>query len=207
MLQTRAIIAGIDEAGRGPLAGPVMAGACVLTDTLFRCRRSHPAWSPLARGANRPIIADSKCLSPEERETAYAWITAQCAWGVGAASAAEIDRNGILAATERAMQRALSMLERTIEPTFLLIDGRDHFWFDYPHASVIRGDSTEPCIAAASIIAKVTRDRWMCERAVPFPAYGFERHKGYGSTEHLKAIREHGPCELHRGSFLRRIRE
>lgn len=117
----------------------------------------------------------------------------------------DIDRIGILAATELAMQQALSMLAKTITPTYVLVDGRDHFWFDYPHSSIVRGDDTEPTIAAASIIAKVTRDRLMIEAAAQFPMYGFDRHKGYGSEEHIAAIRNYGPCALHRKSFLRNI--
>lgn len=197
-----AVIVGIDEAGRGPLAGPVAAGACVLPCELFRCRKPFFAWSPMRRGRVRTVIADSKSLDATERETAFAWITAHCAWGVGMVEALEIDRDGILIATERAMQRALEQLTQQITPTFLLVDGRDGFRFDYPHASIIRGDALEPCIAAASIVAKVTRDRFMIEQAKTFPQYGFERHKGYGVPEHREALQRHGPCALHRKSFL-----
>ena len=105
------------------------------------------------------------------------------------------------------MNQAVAMLAKKITPTYLLIDGRDKFWFDYPHTSIIRGDNSEPSIAAASIIAKVTRDKWMTEQAKKFPEYGFASHKGYGSTEHMDAIRKYGPCELHRRSFLGRILE
>lgn len=117
----------------------------------------------------------------------------------------DVDRFGILQATENAMHQALSMLCEKITPTYLLVDGCDAFWFDFPHSSIIRGDDQEPAIAAASIIAKVTRDRMMCEHAKEFPQYGFERHKGYGSEEHINAIKTHGPCALHRKSFLRNI--
>lgn len=200
------VIVGVDEAGRGPLAGPVVAGACFLPCRMFRRRRSYGAWSPNERKKDdEPVIADSKALSEAEREAAYAWITTHCSWGVGTASAADIDTFGILAATEMAMQAAIRMLAERVTPTYLLVDGNDAFWFDYPRSSVVRGDGIEPCIAAASIIAKVTRDRWICEAAKEFPQYGFERHKGYGAPEHRDAILRHGPCVLHRQSFLRNI--
>ncbi len=202
MTSLPAVIVGIDEAGRGPLAGPVAAGACYISTELFRCRRSFSAWSPLKRGANRPVIADSKALEADDREMAYTWITSNCAWGVGMVDASIIDRIGILAATEMAMHLALEQLKKIITPTFLLVDGRDAFWFDYPHTSIVRGDSLEPAIAAASIIAKVTRDRFMKEQAEQYPQYGFERHKGYGAPEHLEAIRNFGPCPLHRKTFV-----
>ena len=117
----------------------------------------------------------------------------------------DVDRIGILAATEKAMQQALAMLSQKIIPTYLLVDGCDHFWFDYPHSSIIRGDDLEPSIAAASIIAKVTRDTLMIEAASRFPLYGFDRHKGYGSEEHIAMIKQHGPCALHRKSYLKNI--
>jgi len=128
-------------------------------------------------------------------------------WGIGESSHAVIDEFGILEATNRAMNQAVAMLAEKITPTYLLVDGRDKFWFDYPHTSIIRGDDSEPSIAAASIIAKVTRDKWMTEQAEKFPEYGFDSHKGYGSAEHMEAIRKYGPCELHRRSFLGRILE
>lgn len=203
---SNSVIVGIDEAGRGPLAGPVVAGACHISQELFRRRRAFGAWSPWKRKpAHDVIIADSKALEPSAREIAYAWITAHCAFGFGMSSQQDIDRFGILAATESAMQAALRMLATKITPTYVLVDGRDHFWFDYPHSSIIRGDGSEPCIAAASIVAKATRDRLMIEHAKLFPQYGFEHHKGYGTPEHLEAIQRFGPCELHRQSYLRTI--
>lgn len=179
------VIVGVDEAGRGPLAGPVVAGACVLTDALM----------------THPLIRDSKQLSPEERDEAFAWITEHCTYGYGMTDAAAIDAAGILAATERAMQEAVAMLAATIRPTYLLVDGRDKFWFDYPHSSVIGGDATEPCIAAASIVAKVTRDRLMPAFDRQFPGYGFMQHKGYGTPEHVAAVRRLGLSPLHRATF------
>lgn len=201
-----AVIVGLDEAGRGPLAGPVYAGACMIPCSLFRRRRSFGAWSPYRRIPRIDcVIADSKQLEPEDREITYTWIIEQCAWGVGMATAEEIDTIGILAATEKAMNEAVAMIESHITPTCLIVDGRDAFRFDYPHTSLIRGDGKEPCIAAASIVAKVSRDKWMREQAKLFPQYGFEKHKGYGTPEHLEAIRKYGLCALHRRSFLSRV--
>ena len=202
------LIAGIDEAGRGAVAGPVVAGACVITDELFRRRKTFPCWSPFKR-AHDPdcLIADSKLLSPEEREHSYAWITQHCHWGVGIVSHVVIDKRGILRATELAMLLALEDLRTHCTPSSLLIDGRDDFHFPIPHRSIIRGDQTEPSIAAGSIVAKVTRDRMMRLQGSRFPLYGFEHHKGYGAPKHLELIKEHGPCEIHRKTFLRAILE
>lgn len=192
------IIAGIDEAGRGPLAGPVVAAAvhipCPVTTHL------KGGWK-----VNNVRLFDSKQLTESEREKAYEWITSTCPWGVHDVSAADIDAIGILEATNTAMQEAVRMLAEKITPTYLLVDGRDAFWFDYPHSSVIEGDAKEACIAAASIIAKVTRDRLMKQADKEFPHYGFASHKGYGSAMHEEAITTHGPCPLHRHSFLTRI--
>lgn len=198
-----AVIIGIDEAGRGPLAGPVVAGACHVPHHLYRRRGRVPYWSPSRRRSPDEVrIGDSKTLNDLQRERAYAWITTHCLTGWGMRDAATVDTQGILAATEAAMQDAVAMLARTITPTYLLVDGRDAFWFDYPHSSVVRGDSTEPCIAAASIVAKVTRDRWMRAAATQYPHYGFQQHKGYGTAAHHAALLKHGPCPLHRLSFL-----
>lgn len=186
IVKSSSITAGIDEAGRGALAGPVTAGACIL-----------PESTPLPR-----FIRDSKVLSPDVREEAFAWIAAHCAYGVGIVEADFIDRFGILAATERAMQEAVALLAERLKPTYLLVDGRDKFWFDYPHSSIIDGDALEPCIAAASIVAKVTRDRLMVELARQFPQYGFDLHKGYGAPQHFTAIRIHGLTPLHRRTFI-----
>jgi ribonuclease HII len=183
------IIVGIDEAGRGALAGPVVAGACVLTERL----------------EGNPLIRDSKQLSEQEREEAFAWITAHCTYGVGIAEAALVDAEGILGATERAMQQAVADVAKRVSPTYLLVDGRDKFWFDYSHSSIVRGDVSEPCISAASIVAKVTRDRLLCDLAKEHPLFGFEIHKGYGTPEHLSRIRAHGVSPLHRRTFLTRL--
>lgn len=187
VIDTHAVVVGIDEAGRGALAGPVVAAACVFDLGRKRC--------PV-------LIADSKQMTPEQREESFAWITAHCPHGVGMIDAQTIDAVGILAATERAMQMAVDELGKTVRPTYLLVDGRDAFWFDYPHSSVIRGDQTEACISAASILAKVTRDRMMCAYDAQFPFYGFAQHKGYGTEEHQQAIMTHNCCSLHRRSFI-----
>ncbi len=184
-----AVIVGIDEAGRGALAGPVVAGACLLPEG-FRWKK---------------LIKDSKQLTFDERERAFAWIEVNCIYGYGLSTAKEIDSMGILSATEKAMQDAIAMLAKKKTPTYLLVDGRDKFWFDYPHTSIIRGDETEACISAGSIVAKVTRDRMMIEYANRFPHYGFDQHKGYGVPEHIAAIHKHGPCTLHRRLYLRTI--
>ncbi len=183
-----AIIAGVDEAGRGALAGPVVAGACIL-------------------GTEKPhrLIKDSKQLSPEQRDEAFEWIQQHCFFGFGIVSQEVIDSKGILFANENAMQMAIASLAEAKKPTYLLIDGNDKFWFDYPHTSIIRGDQTEPCISAASIVAKVTRDRLMIEYAKEHPQYGFDSHKGYGAPMHIEAIQSHGPCVLHRRSYITRI--
>jgi len=187
-VKAKSVIVGIDEAGRGALAGPVMACACVFVKSLL----------------SMPLIRDSKQLTPEQRENAYEWICRSCCFGVGMADAAFIDANGILAATERAMQDAVSQLEKKVTPTYLLVDGRDAFWFNYAHSSVIRGDESEPCIAAASIVAKVTRDRFMVTHDLA-TTYGFTQHKGYGTPSHYSKIAAHGISPLHRKTFLRNI--
>lgn len=184
------VIVGLDEAGRGPLAGPVFAGACVLQENM-----------------NPILIRDSKTLIPEERDAAFEWIEAHCIYGFGSSDAKTIDTIGILDSTERAMHRALAMVEAQIKPTYLLIDGRDRFWFNYPNSKIIKGDSSEVCIAAASIVAKVLRDRFMIEVSNRFPQYGFARHKGYGTEEHIAAIEKYGLCALHRKTFVKGMKK
>lgn len=180
---------GIDEAGRGALAGPVVAAACVL---------------PL--GANIPVgIHDSKQMSPAERDASYEWIIEHCLCGVGIVDNRVIDRIGILAATEQAMQEAVAQIAKFSRDLYLLVDGRDAFWFDHPHSSIVRGDESEPAISAASIVAKVTRDRHMVELDSKFANYGFAQHKGYGTPEHYKSIEKHSACPLHRVTFLRKF--
>ncbi len=193
-----AVIVGVDEAGRGPLAGPVVAGAVHLPTEPKKTRAG--GWT-----IDGIRLFDSKQLTDTEREESYAWITANCPWGVALSTALDIDTNGIMASNESAMQRAVAMLAETVKPTYLLVDGRDKYWFDYVHSSLIEGDAKEACIAAASIVAKVTRDRMMHEYAKEFPLYGFESHKGYAAPLHIEALKKHGVCPIHRKSFLTAI--
>lgn len=172
----------MDEAGRGPWAGPVVAAAVILPP------RVH-----------LPGLNDSKKLTEEKRETLFLLIQKKAAFGIGQASNKEVDRYGLLRATELAFRRALARLP--IKPDHLLIDGRDKFTFTVPHTSIIKGDEKERSISAASILAKVTRDHLMAKKAKKFPGYHFERHKGYGTEKHRQALKKHGITPLHRQSF------
>ncbi|AHF07570.1 ribonuclease HII [Desulfitobacterium metallireducens] len=176
-------VAGIDEVGRGPLAGPVMAAACIL-----------PARFDL------PGLNDSKKLSESRREKLFEQIKSQAlGYAIGSAESAEIDVLNILQATKLAMKRAVEDLR--IRPQFLLIDALELTQIKIPQKGIIRGDSLSASIAAASILAKVTRDRWMVELHKIYPEYGFDRNKGYGTKEHLEALKVYGPCPIHRRSF------
>ena len=176
-------IAGIDEAGRGPLAGPVVAAAVVLP---VRCRLSG--------------IDDSKQLSEGERARLYAAILEHAVgMGIGSADVGEIDRFNILEATRLAMRRAIDQLAPP--PDYLLIDAVTLPGIGIPERPIIKGDSLSRSIAAASIIAKVTRDRLMAEYHDMFPQYDFLSHKGYGTREHLQRLARHGPCSIHRRTF------
>ncbi|MBU5615252.1 ribonuclease HII [Geomonas azotofigens] len=176
-------IAGIDEAGRGPLAGPVVAAAVILPT-----------------GMILPEVNDSKQLTEEKREELFDVIHREAlAVGVGIGDHALIDRINILQATLTAMSDAVRGL--CITPDFLLIDGISSVPMNIPQRTVKKGDSLSLSIAAASIIAKVTRDRMMVEYDAQFPGYGFASHKGYGAASHLAAIAELGPCPIHRRSF------
>ena len=181
-------IAGIDEAGRGALAGPVVAAAVILP--------LNDQIETLLHGVN-----DSKQLSAKKRETLFDLIIQHAlAYGIGQQPAAVIDQIGILPANRLAMKTAVSQLSPA--PQFLLIDGRIRLpQVNIPQKSIIRGDSQSLSIAAASILAKVTRDRFMCELDSQFPHYGFTQHKGYGTEQHRMAIAQHGPCPQHRHSF------
>jgi ribonuclease HII len=178
------MVAGVDEVGVGPLAGPVVAAAVIL-------------------GPGRPIrgLDDSKRLRPKERERLDREIRAR-ARGValGEASVEEIDRLNIYRAARLAMLRAVAALAP--QPHFLLVDGREGLPERRPQAAVIKGDAACACIAAASIVAKVARDRRMAELDQMFPFYGFARHKGYGTAVHLAALARYGPCPAHRRAFL-----
>lgn len=178
------VVCGCDEAGRGPLAGPVVAAACILPE----------GYVPTG-------LDDSKKLSEKRREALYAEITASDAvWCTGIATPAEIDEINILEASLLAMRRAIAGLY--LRPDFLLIDGNIFRGFDIPGKAVVGGDGKSPSIAAASIIAKVTRDR-LCRRMhEDYPMYGFDRHKGYPTREHKLAVFKYGASPIHRQSFL-----
>lgn len=181
-------IAGIDEAGRGPLAGPVVAAACIL-----------PVPCPILG------INDSKKLSPTKRHSIYEELVAHedvhC--GVSFVDAKKIDEVNILQATLQAMREAAWGLP--ICPDLFLVDGRDEPKISIPCQTVIKGDQHSLCIAAASIIAKTIRDLFMIEMAEKYPEYCFAKHKGYGTAVHREAIQEHGVCPLHRKSFLKKM--
>jgi ribonuclease HII len=177
-------IAGVDEAGRGPLAGPVAAAAVILP-----------------RGFSCPGLDDSKKISPAKRDRLFALLTGNpaIAWAVAMADCEEIDRLNILRASHLAMRRAVESLDP--HPDHCLIDGLRVRDFPFPHDAIVKGDGLSLSIAAASIIAKVTRDRLMGEIDREFPEFGFARHQGYGTKGHLEALRIHGPCRHHRRSF------
>lgn len=177
-------IAGVDEAGRGPLAGPVVAAACILPDdALFES------------------LNDSKQLTPKQRGSLFAQMTQTPGvhYGLGVVDAETIDRINILQATFLAMQQAVAAL--TLQPDFLLIDGNRAPSFSIPCEVIVEGDGRSVSIAAASVLAKVTRDRMMQEYDAKYPQYGFAKHKGYGTEQHLEALAKHGPCPIHRKSF------
>lgn len=175
-------VAGIDEAGRGPWAGPVVAAAVILDA------------SRLPKG-----IDDSKALDADAREIAFASITSTAQFGVGIACVERIDRDNILNATMWAMAEAVRALG--IPPRLALIDGNRAPKLACAHRTIVKGDAKCLSIAAASIVAKVTRDRLMVQLGEAFPGYGFERHKGYGTPEHREALHRHGVTEHHRRSF------
>ena len=181
-------IAGIDEVGRGPLFGPVVAAAVILP-----------------KGCRLHGLTDSKKLSEKKRNELDVEIRAcAVAWAVAAVDAETIDRINIRRASLEAMRRAVEMLAQGPDlplPDFLLIDGRDTIEWDCPQQAVIQGDATSYSIAAASVLAKVHRDRMMVEFDAAFPGYGLARHKGYCSAEHMEALRLLGPTPLHRRSF------
>ena len=180
------IIAGIDEAGRGPLAGPVVAAAVILPER-FRHKK----------------LTDSKKLSAEVREEIYGELTAggSCVqWAVAVVGHEVVDRINILQATHQAMREAVGALPQA--PQHALIDGRPVKPFPIPATALVKGDAASFSIAAASVIAKVTRDRIMLEMDALYPEYHFARHKGYGTAEHLDRLRFHGPSPIHRRSFL-----
>ena len=180
-----ALVCGVDEAGRGPLAGPVVAAAVIL-----------PARLP--RGLSRGID-DSKKLTRERREELYAGIHACCGVGVGEASVAEIDRLNIFHAAMLAMQRAVEALP--LAPLHVIVDGNHAPKFACAATAVVEGDARCLSVAAASIVAKVTRDRFMIARAAEYPGYGWEKNMGYGTAEHLAGLKRLGRTPIHRAHF------
>ncbi|MFM1767887.1 MAG: hypothetical protein RJA22_416 [Verrucomicrobiota bacterium] len=185
------IIAGVDEAGRGPLAGPVVAAAVILP----RCWLEE-GLPPELRGLN-----DSKQLTAQQREAFFAVLTARpdVRQAVGVVEAEEVDRFNILVATHRAMAQALARLQPA--PDHILVDGTRVKSLPHPQTAIVKGDARSYSIAAASVLAKVTRDRRMLEFDRRWPAYGFAEHKGYGTPQHLAALAAHGPCPIHRRTF------
>lgn len=178
---------GVDEAGRGPLAGPVCAAAVILPP------------DPILPGLN-----DSKKLTPKMREELYGLICASAVtFGIAFASVEEIEALNIKCATYLAMDRAIQALDPV--PALALVDGNDKNTLSVPAVKVVKGDSLCASIAAASILAKVTRDRFMLELDAQYPRYGFARHKGYGTKAHYDALRQYGPCPQHRPTYLRKM--
>ena len=181
------VICGVDEAGRGPLAGPVCAAACILP-----------------RGLEIEGLNDSKKLTEKRRDVLYDVIKEKAvAYGIAFATVEEIEELNILGATYLAMNRAIEQL--TVTPDLALIDGNRNTGIAVNSQPVVKGDSKCADIAAASILAKVTRDRYMLELDKEYPMYGFAKHKGYGTKDHYAAIREHGMCPAHRPSFLKKM--
>ena len=182
-----AIVCGADEAGRGPLAGPVCAAAVILPE-----------------GAELPGLNDSKKLTEKRREALFPVICGKAvAYGIAFAAVAEIEELNILNAALLAMDRAIAQLDPA--PELALIDGNTTRSIAVPARSVVGGDGKCACIAAASVLAKVTRDRYMYELAERYPQYGFGKHKGYGTKDHYAAIAQYGPCPEHRPSFLKKF--
>ncbi len=181
------IVCGVDEAGRGPLAGPVCAAAVILPRDLE------------IEGLN-----DSKKLSDKRRRALFEQITAQAvSYGIAFATEQEIDEINILQATFLAMRRAMERL--AVRPSIALIDGNRETDFGLPVRTIVKGDSLSANIAAASILAKVTRDDFMMQQAELYPQYGFDVHKGYGTRAHYDALRKYGPCPIHRRTFLKKL--
>lgn len=181
------ILCGVDEAGRGPLAGPVCAAAVILP-----------------RGLEIPGLNDSKKLSEKRRGALYdVIISCAVSYGIAFAEVDEIERLNILHATFLAMNRAIAQL--FTKPELALIDGNRNSDIEMPSRCIVKGDARCADIAAASVLAKVTRDRYMMKIAEQYPQYGFDQHKGYGTKRHYAALREYGPSPIHRMSFLRKM--
>ncbi len=178
-------VCGIDEAGRGPLSGPVVAAACVLEP-----------------GTEIPGLNDSKKLTPKKRDLLYDLVIERATdFAVGFATPEEVDSINILNATMLAMRRAIAALK--VSADYALVDGNCIRDYPIPARAIIKGDSLSMSVAAASILAKVTRDRLCLEDDRQYPMYGFAKHKGYGTAEHIAALRTYGPCPIHRKTFLK----
>jgi ribonuclease HII len=189
--QNIARVAGVDEAGRGPLAGPVVAAAAILPSR----------WAEAGLPAGLAGLNDSKQLSETQREKYFAFLTtcAEIEFAIALVNAGVIDEINILQATHHAMNDALAKLNPL--PPHALVDGRPVKTLRVPQTAIVKGDTRSYSIAAASVLAKVTRDRLMREYHAQFPSYGFAEHKGYGTARHLAAIEKHGACPIHRKSF------
>ena len=182
-------VAGVDEAGRGPLAGPVFAAAVIMEEDKYI-----------------PDIKDSKKLSEKKREELFQYITENAvSYAVCSVDESVIDEINILNATFQAMLGAVNGLDVT--PDYVLIDGNKSKGIELPHECVVKGDAKVACIAAASILAKVSRDRFICECEKQYPGYGFAKHKGYGTKVHIEAIKELGLCPIHRKTFCTKFVE
>ena len=180
-------VCGVDEAGRGPLAGPVFAAAVILPE-----------------GLEIEGVTDSKKLSEKKREQLFDVICEKAlAYSIASASVEEIEELNILGATMLAMKRAVEGL--SVKADFAMIDGNKKPPLEIPCEAIVKGDAKSESVAAASILAKVSRDRYMLEMAEKYPVYSFEKHKGYGTKVHREAILEYGPCEIHRPSFLKKL--
>lgn len=181
------LVCGADEAGAGPLAGAVYAGAVILPPEI-----------------SIPGLNDSKKLSPKKRNALYDVIVEQAlAWAVASVDEREIDRINILNARMLAMEKAIRMLEPA--PDYALIDGDKNRGISVPNETAVKGDGRSASIAAASILAKVSRDRYMTEMAQRYPQYEFEQHKGYPTKRHYELLRKYGPCPIHRVTFLKKL--
>ncbi len=180
-------VCGIDEVGRGPLAGPVVVGAVNLSNE-----------AQVLEG-----VRDSKTMTQKQREYFFEKIMGVCSWGIGIVESFEIDELGLTESIKKAVEMSLQSLENTMEgkPDYLLIDGGVSNLSEYRMKSINGGDGFHYSISAASVIAKVTRDRLMMEYAKKYPEYGFEKHVGYGTKGHLEALNKFGPCEIHRKCF------
>jgi ribonuclease HII len=180
-------VVGVDEVGRGPLAGPVVASAVLIND--FNLIKKNK------------LIRDSKKLSEKQRKQAHDFLIDKVKWGIGIVSEKEVDRINILQATQKAMIKAIHNLEKKTKIDFVVLDGNMKIDIKHKQKSIIKGDQKVLSCSAASIIAKVTRDEIMIKYDKTYPKYNFKKHKGYGTFEHMKNIKKHGLCKIHRKSF------